>query len=76
MLATAAFICTALRIDHVELDAQVVGASDDGKEYGTDDAQLHLENGRPRSASGMIMLRYARMATMGPPRAPHVLSPV
>ena len=32
--------------------AQVIGASDDGKEYGQDDAQLQLENGTPRSAFG------------------------
>ncbi len=47
---------------------QVIGASDDGKEYGTDDAQLQLENGTPRSALPIIMLRCALMATMGPLR--------
>ena len=51
------------------LAPQVVGASDDGKEYGTDDAQLQLENGTPRSALGIIMLRCAVMVSRGRPRA-------
>ena len=50
---------------------QVIGASDDGMEYGEGDAQLQLENGTPRSAHGNSLPLCALVRPVSPSRAPH-----